>query len=71
MYWKRQPCKNYSIHDYRALEGVDNNGMIQFYTEACNIYEQEGKMRSGIDVYKRAIVAMIKCQRSIFLVLTL
>ncbi|KAI8922460.1 soluble NSF attachment protein [Powellomyces hirtus] len=47
----------------KALETTDVNKCIEFYDESCRIYEDENKLRFGVDTFKRAIGVCLRNQR--------
>ncbi|KAI8929053.1 soluble NSF attachment protein [Entophlyctis helioformis] len=47
----------------KAFETVNVDKAIEFYTEACGVYEDEGRLRFGVDTYKRAVSFCLRSQR--------
>ncbi|KAH9274241.1 hypothetical protein BASA83_003233 [Batrachochytrium salamandrivorans] len=47
----------------KAYESVDAGTAIEYYTESCTLYEEEGRLRFGVDTFKRAVGFCIRSQR--------
>ena len=47
----------------RVLEQTDSTKSIEMYDESCKLYEEENKMRFGVDVFKRAIGVCVRNNR--------
>ncbi|KAI8818496.1 soluble NSF attachment protein [Fimicolochytrium jonesii] len=47
----------------KVLEQADPTKSIEMYDESCKLYEEENKMRFGVDVFKRAIGVCVRNNR--------
>ncbi|KAJ3159606.1 hypothetical protein HDU86_001615 [Geranomyces michiganensis] len=47
----------------KSMESVDPTQCIALYDDSCRIYEDENKLRFGVDVFKRAIGACLRARR--------
>ncbi|KAI9199788.1 uncharacterized protein BJ171DRAFT_517093 [Polychytrium aggregatum] len=47
----------------KALESLDPNQCIELYFESCAVYENEDRIRTGAETFRRAIATCIRLQR--------
>ncbi len=53
---------------YRAMENINVEKALEYYTEALSLIESEDRPRSGVDVFKRAINLATKQTKYVYFI---